>query len=77
MSENEKKQTGNYGASSITVLEGLEAEFRSLLSASRNYRILYFIDDDTAFIFRIWDCRQNPEKMKKSALKSRIKNKPI
>ncbi len=25
MSENEKKQTGNYGASSITVLEGLEA----------------------------------------------------
>lgn len=50
------------------LLEGLDYEFRSFLSASRIHRIIYFIDGDAVFIFRIWDCRQNPGKLRKSAL---------
>lgn len=48
------------------LLEGLEYEFRTLMSSSRHYRIIYFIDDDTVFIFRIWDCRQKPSKLRRT-----------
>ena len=47
------------------LLTGLEYEFRTIRTISRHYRIIYFIDVDTVFIFRIWDCRQNPQGLKK------------
>ncbi len=43
------------------LLDSLEYEFRTLVSGI--YKIIYFIDGDIIFIFRIWDCRQNPSRL--------------
>ncbi len=51
------------------LLEDFEYEFRTMLTVSRNYRIIYFLDEDTIFIFRIWDCRQNPRTLKERQVK--------
>jgi plasmid stabilization system protein ParE len=53
------------------LLEGLEYEFRTLLCNSRNHRIIYFIDEDTVFISRIWDCRRRPSKLRQGILKKK------
>lgn len=37
---------------------------RSLVILSGLYRILYFIDQDELVIARIWNCRQNPNRLK-------------
>jgi len=54
-----------------SLLEGLEYEFRTLLSSSRNHKIIYFIDEDTIFISRIWDCRQKPSRLRRGILRKR------
>lgn len=46
------------------LLSGLEVEFRSLVTKCGNYKIIYYIYDDTIFVSHIWDCRQNPESIK-------------
>lgn len=53
------------------LLEGLEYEFRTIVSTSRIYKIIYFIDHETVFISRIWDCRQKPSRMRNNILKNK------
>jgi len=48
-----------------SLLEGLEFPFRSLVTKSGLYKIIYFIDGDTVYISRIWDCRQDPRNINK------------
>jgi plasmid stabilization system protein ParE len=38
--------------------------FRYLVSCKR-YKVIYCIDDDTVLIADVWDCRQNPDNLKK------------
>ncbi len=38
--------------------------FRSLV-ACRRYKVIYYVEDDTVFVADIWDCRQNPETLRK------------
>lgn len=42
------------------LLEDMPKTFRSLVVA-RNYKVIYYIDSETIYISRIWDCRQAPE----------------
>ena len=44
-------------------LKDLNQEYRYLVEG--NYKIIYIIINDSVFITDIFDCRQNPEKMKK------------
>jgi plasmid stabilization system protein ParE len=37
----------------------LEGEFRSVVI--RNHRLIYRLDDDCVVVFRLWDCRQDPD----------------
>jgi plasmid stabilization system protein ParE len=39
----------------------LEGEYRSLVSGY--YRLVYRPDLDAVYIMRIWDCRQDPDRM--------------
>ena len=48
-----------------SLLEGLEFPFRSLVTKSGLYKIIYFIDGDTVYISRIWNCRQDPRNINK------------
>jgi len=47
------------------LLEGLEYEFRTFVAKSKNHKIIYFTDEDTIFVYRIWDCRQRPSKLRR------------
>lgn len=47
------------------LLEGMKYEFRSLVVQSGLYKIIYFILGKKIYIYRIWDCRQNPKKIRK------------
>lgn len=29
-----------------------------------NYKVVYYIDNDVIYISAVWDCRQNPKKLK-------------
>lgn len=51
------------------LLEGLEYEFRTIVTSSRNYKVIYFIADDKIMISRVWDCRQNPSRLRRAILK--------
>jgi toxin ParE1/3/4 len=37
----------------------LEGEFRSVVV--RNHRLIYRLDTDAVVVFRLWDCRQDPD----------------
>ncbi len=37
----------------------LEGEFRSVVI--RNHRLIYRLDSDTVVVFRLWDCRRDPD----------------
>jgi plasmid stabilization system protein ParE len=39
-------------------------EFRSLV-VQRNYKVVYYIEEDTIYIAAIWGCRQNPKTNKR------------
>ena len=39
----------------------LRGEYRSIVLDY--YRLIYRLDDDSIFIMRIWDCRQDPDLM--------------
>lgn len=36
-----------------------------------NYKILYWVEPKTVFIAAVFDCRQNPQKMKEEVSKKR------
>lgn len=44
-------------------LTGKPYLFRSIV-AHHNFKVIYYVKDEVIYIFTIWDCRQNPEKMK-------------
>lgn len=43
--------------------------YRSLVVG--NYKVIYFIKDDLVLIVQVFDCRQNPIKLKRIALRRR------
>ncbi len=49
------------------LLSDLPQEFRYLVEG--NYKILYFIVDEKIYISSVFDCRQNPERMKNEIIK--------
>ena len=53
------------------LLEGLEYEFRTIVAKSKNHKIIYFTDENTIFVYRIWDCRQSPSKLRRGFLKKK------
>lgn len=46
------------------LLEHKPEELRSLISS--HYKIIYYIQDEIVFIITIFDCRQDPNKLKTS-----------
>jgi plasmid stabilization system protein ParE len=50
-------------------LKGLGVEFRSLV-VLRRYKVIYFTEESTVYIFMVWDCRRNSEEFRQSVLKS-------
>lgn len=46
------------------LLEDEPETFRSLV-INRHYKAVYVIEDETIYIVDIWDCRQEPESLKK------------
>lgn len=51
------------------ILSDLPVNFRSFVVRD-NYKIVYFIDEEKEIvnIATIWDCRQNPKKMKEEVM---------
>lgn len=47
-----------------SLLENEVKEYRSLIHG--NYKIVYRIENDIVYINRIFDCRQDPDKLKQS-----------
>lgn len=45
------------------LLSEMPEDFRYLVES--NYKIIYWIEDDIITIASVFDCRQNPEKLKK------------
>lgn len=45
-------------------LEGLSYPYRSIV-ADKNYKIIYCLNRNVVHIFQIWDCRQDPARLKK------------
>jgi len=46
-------------------LIGFTHTYRSLV-VKKTYKIVYYIEDDTIYISALFDCRQNPQKLKDS-----------
>lgn len=47
-----------------SLLENAAKEYRSLIHG--NYKIVYRIENDIVYINRIFDCRQDPDKLKQA-----------
>lgn len=45
------------------LLKNRAKTYRSLV-ISKKYKAVYYIDNNTVYISQIWDCRQNPKKLK-------------
>ena len=46
------------------LLDEFPEEYRSLV-VRRNYKVVYYIDNETTiYVVAVFDCRQNPEKLK-------------
>ena len=56
-----------YIASVEPSLTGFPKKYRSLIT-KRKYKLIYTVENDHVFIVRVWDCRQNPEKLLNSLL---------
>ncbi|MCD7937991.1 MAG: type II toxin-antitoxin system RelE/ParE family toxin [Tannerellaceae bacterium] len=48
-----------------TFIDGSDITFRSLIAISGRYKIIYYIYEDNIYISQIWDCRRNPDSMRK------------
>jgi plasmid stabilization system protein ParE len=60
-------KTQPYVAPVEQMLIGCSEDYRSLVVG--NYKVVYFIKDDLVLIVQIFDCRQNPIKMKITTLR--------
>lgn len=47
-------------ASIEPILDDEPQMFRSLV-VRHNYKVIYYLEDDTIYIAAVWDCRQNPQ----------------
>lgn len=47
----------------IEEMDEIEEKFRSLV-VSRNFKIIYLVEESVLVIFTIWDVRQDPEKLR-------------
>ncbi|GHV60805.1 hypothetical protein FACS1894195_0190 [Bacteroidia bacterium] len=45
--------------------------FRSLI-VRKSYKIIYFVANEIVHIVAVWDCRQNPDKLKGKVLSSKM-----
>jgi plasmid stabilization system protein ParE len=45
-------------------LYGLPITFRSLVVVDGKFKVIYFIEEDAVHIAYVWDCRQNPQRMR-------------
>ena len=39
-------------------------EYRSLVVLKGNYKVIYYFENKIIYISRIWNCRQNPKKLR-------------
>ena len=62
-------KTQPYIAAVEQMLIGCPEGYRSLVVG--NYKVVYFIKDDLVLIVLVFDCRQNPVKLKRTALRRR------
>jgi len=60
-------KTQPYVAAVEQLLTGCRESYRSLVV--ENYKVVYFIKNDLVLIVQIFDCRQNPIKLKKTTLR--------
>ena len=51
-------------------LRGLKREYRSLV-VHKNYKVIYYIDDDMVFIASFWSTRCNPNSLRSGIKKIR------
>lgn len=51
------------------LLEDQPEEFRRIVEG--NYKIIYYIEDYTLYIADIWDCRRDPEELRKSVTRTK------
>jgi plasmid stabilization system protein ParE len=61
----EKFKTSPHMASTEQLLDDLPQKFRSMLVSKGRFKAIYFVDDGKINIVYIWNCRQNPQKMRK------------
>ena len=38
--------------------------YRSLVASKGKYKVVFFVEDRTIYIARIWNCRQNPKSLR-------------
>jgi plasmid stabilization system protein ParE len=50
------------------LLEEYPEDYRSLI-VWRSYKLVYFLEKETVNVVAVFDCRQNPEKLKKNIQK--------
>lgn len=55
--------TQPYIASKEPLFEGEKYIFRSLVTNAGLHKIIYFVDNDTLFIYRIWNCRMDTKSL--------------
>ncbi|NDV96101.1 type II toxin-antitoxin system RelE/ParE family toxin [Dysgonomonas sp. 521] len=48
----------------IKEISDKEIKFRSLVVVRGIFKIIYIVQEDNIYIYRIWDCRQHPKKLK-------------
>ena len=41
-----------------------EKKYRSLVVLQGNYKVIYYFENEIIYIARVWNCRQNPEKLR-------------
>lgn len=46
-------------------LEKRKILYRCLVTKVRNYKLVYYIEDDLVHIIAVWDCRRDPQELKK------------
>jgi plasmid stabilization system protein ParE len=64
LDEVDKLSVNPYVAAIEQSLHNLPRIYRSLVVS--NYKVIYYVENDTVHISRVWDCRRNPERIKKS-----------
>jgi Plasmid stabilization system protein len=47
------------------LLEDDKREFRSLLAFKGKFKILYYVESDCVYIMYVWNCKQNPQRIRK------------